>query len=818
MVKKKINGIKKVKIGLTSPREIQEWGERSLLDGTIVGEVSSWETVNYKTLKPEMGGLFCQKIFGPIKDYTCACDKKVKIPQVKICNICGVERTLSRVRRYRFGHIKLKQSVVHPLYASYKPSPLGACMNWSNKRLQSIIFATEFCHLSPHFLNFSSWFNILTTLKKNSQKSDHHLKLNVTSDNKPNLASSSPKLFRELRSTKFNNTLKNSLLKRNNAIKRKKIYKLRTLPEELFLYGINYDMTWDQVEHFQVFIFYSWIQPSPNESIIPYYFFTKKIKNQNLPHQIRKKSNKNSKQELYQFQSSPIQTGGSVIEKILAHYNPINLKRQLEFEYEKINNVLNLIKIQMNYYLSINYEKEHSDLRKKWNRLKQFRKKYLRRLGYFRKIYLYNMQPAWMVLSCLPVLPPDLRPVTKLGGQIFISDINSLYRKVLTRNKRIPHKMQFTVFDPALSSSWNLWCFNLRLLQEAVDSLLQTGNVDSNQNEFSSFSKQGKNTKALIDSLKGKKGRFRQHLLGKRVDYSGRSVIVVGPELKIYECGLPLEMAIELFQPYIIQNLKSNNITITTTSAKTFIDEHRPKIWNILKKIMKGHPILLNRAPTLHRLGIQAFFPKLINGKAILLHPLVCPAFNADFDGDQMAVHIPLSTLARTEALNLIWARNNLLAPSSGQPLLLPAQDMVLGCYYLTSSASLTNSNLNLNKNSKNLYLLNNFEVFKKQLAQITKYHFYNFQDVYQAFEKGSLSMHTPIWLNWSQPFQNLILQNEAQASELVLEHQIDFFGNTTLVRENRYKSTTTTTSTYLYIRTTPGRLFFYKLALNLNF
>ncbi|KFM22490.1 DNA-directed RNA polymerase subunit beta', partial [Auxenochlorella protothecoides] len=702
-----------VKIGLTSPREIQEWGERSLLDGTIVGEVSSWETVNYKTLKPEMGGLFCQKIFGPIKDYTCACDKKVKIPQVKICNICGVERTLSRVRRYRFGHIKLKQSVVHPLYASYKPSPLGACMNWSNKRLQSIIFATEFCHLSPHFLNFSSWFNILTTLKKNPQKSDHHLKLNVTSDNKSNLASSSPKLFRELRSTKFNNTLKNSLLKRS----------------------------------------------------------------------------------------------GSVIEKILAHYNPINLKRQLEFEYEKINNVLNLIKIQMNYYLSINYEKEHSDLRKKWNRLKQFRKKYLRRLGYFRKIYLYNMQPAWMVLSCLPVLPPDLRPVTKLGGQIFISDINSLYRKVLTRNKRIPHKMQFTVFDPALSSSWNLWCFNLRLLQEAVDSLLQTGNVDSNQNEFSSFSKQGKNTKALIDSLKGKKGRFRQHLLGKRVDYSGRSVIVVGPELKIYECGLPLEMAIELFQPYIIQNLKSNNITITTTSAKTFIDEHRPKIWNILKKIMKGLPILLNRAPTLHRLGIQAFFPKLINGKAILLHPLVCPAFNADFDGDQMAVHIPLSTLARTEALNLIWARNNLLAPSSGQPLLLPAQDMVLGCYYLTSSASLTNSNLNLNKNSKNLYLLNNFEVFKKQLAQITKYHFYNFQDVYQAFEKGSLSMHTPIWLNWSQPFQNLILQNEAQASELVLEHQIDFFGNTTLVRENRYKSTTTTTSTYLYIRTTPGRL-----------
>ena len=810
MVKKKINGIKKVKIGLTSPREIQEWGERSLLDGTIVGEVSSWETVNYKTLKPEMGGLFCQKIFGPIKDYTCACEKKVKIPQVKICNICGVERTLSRVRRYRFGHIKLKQSVVHPLYASYKPSPLGSCMNWSNKRLQGVIFATEFCHLSPHFLNFSPWFNILLRLKKKPLQTENPLKFNLIIENKLPLNCSSPKLFRKYNT--FNNT-KQSLVKKNYIRKRKKIYKGRTLPEELFLYGINYDMTWDQVEHFQVFIFYSWAQPSPMESLIPYYFFTKKIKNQNLSHQIRKKFNKNNKQELYQLQSSPIQTGGSVIEKILAHYNPINLKRQLEFEYEKINSVLNLIKNQMNYYLSINYEKEYNDLRKKWNRLKQFRKKYLRRLGYFRKIYLYNMQPAWMVLSCLPVLPPDLRPVTKLGGQIFISDINSLYRKVLTRNKRIPHKMQFTVFDPALSSSWNLWCFNLRLLQEAVDSLLQTGNIDSNQNEFASFAKQGKNTKALIDSLKGKKGRFRQHLLGKRVDYSGRSVIVVGPELKIYECGLPLEMAIELFQPYIIQHLKSNNITITTTSAKNFIEEHRPKIWSILKKIMKGHPILLNRAPTLHRLGIQAFFPKLINGKAILLHPLVCPAFNADFDGDQMAVHIPLSALARTEALNLIWARNNLLAPSSGQPLLLPAQDMVLGCYYLTSSASLTSSNLK--KFPKNLYLLTNFETFKTQLAEITKYNFYTFQDVYQAFEKGQVSMHTPIWLSWTQPFQNLIVQNEAQAAELILEHQIDYFGNTTLIRENRYQLTATPTLTYLYIRTTPGRLFFYQLALN---
>nr|AHK10003.1 beta' chain of RNA polymerase [Prototheca wickerhamii] len=811
MTKNKMREIQKVKIGLTSPREIQDWGERYLLDGTIIGEINSWETVNYKTLKPEMGGLFCQKIFGPIKDYTCACGKKNKKTQTKICENCGVERTLSRVRRYRFGHIKLSQPVVHSLYASSKPSPLGACINWSNKRLQGVISATEFCHLPTHFLAFNPWFNIVSIFKNKANEPKNNknsYKLTKTINKKQ-----VPKLFRKLIYISANQNINKFKLK-TNLETIKKVYKLQLFPNELFLYGINYDMTWDQVENFQEFLFYNWAQPSPHESLIPYYFFTKKIKNENLIHQTRQTTNINDSQKINQFQSYPIQTGGSVIEKILAHYHPINFQKQLELEYKKINTILDLIKQQMDYYLNIQYEKQHGDLRKKWNRLKQVRKKYLRRLGYFRKIFLYNMQPAWMVLSCLPVLPPDLRPVTKLGGQIFISDLNSLYRKVLTRSKRISHKMQFTMFDPALSGSWNLWCFNLRLLQEAVDSLLQTGNMDSYQNDFSSLAKQGKKTKALIDSLKGKKGRFRQHLLGKRVDYSGRSVIVVGPTLKIYECGLPLEMAIELFQPYIIQKLRSNNITITTTSAKAFIAEHQTKIWDILTKIMRGHPILLNRAPTLHRLGIQAFFPKLVLGKAILLHPLVCPAFNADFDGDQMAVHIPLSLLARTEALNLIWARNNLLAPASGQPLLLPAQDMVLGCYYLTSAAPLIISNLHYNKLSKKLDLFNNFEAFQNQLVQIAKHRFFNFQDVRQSFEKGALGIHTPIWIYWPRRYQNMVIKKQAQASELLLECQIDFFGNTILVRKDRYKFRAT--STYSYIRTTPGRLFFYELTLNL--
>jgi DNA-directed RNA polymerase beta' subunit len=319
------------------------------------------------------------------------------------------------------------------------------------------------------------------------------------------------------------------------------------------------------------------------------------------------------------------------------------------------------------------WEKERQSILKKLNRLKHSEKKCLRRLQYFRDFHKNQMQPAWMVLNYLPVLPPGLRPITSIRGELVVSDINTLYRKLLTRNKRINVATRFGIFDTALSGSWASWCYNLRQLQEAIDMLLKTGSIEA-----------GKTTKSLLESLKGKKGRFRQHLLGKRVDYSGRSVIVVGPNLKIHECGIPKQMAIELFQPFIIQKLRNKGIVFTTTAAKAIIAEQNPIIWDILKEIMKNHPVLLNRAPTLHRLGIQAFLPKLVEGKAILLHPLVCPAFNADFDGDQMAVHIPLSPTARAEALTLLWSRNHLLAPSSGQPLLLPTQDMVLGCYYLT--------------------------------------------------------------------------------------------------------------------------------------
>ena len=889
----------KLEIGLASPKQIKDWAERYLPTGEVVGEVTSWETVNYKTLKPEPNGLFCQRIFGPIVDYTCACGKKSNKLQSGFCAKCGVERTTSRVRRYRLGYIRLKQPVVHTLYATHKPSPFSLCLDWSNKRIQAIMYGTEFCNLPANFNIFSSnldiyqkWFSTISTeyydkinssassfsnftcpvVKETTKKklplvlikNDKNLKqqnINKFSKNlskrptlfllkdriDPIFESSetkhypqnkiNPQFYYEeilgqskkedgnnqfINSANLNRTekmgiskyifgnkvesdkkilssqtkfrsrvtrqriensipsldhrIKNSgtviqgandinpewnsgpdqpnqisadniksFTKTSDKIKAERIktkfyqtqtiYPIQKLQLGLHIYGIDYDMTWRQVEDLQDFLIYSWEQPANYEANIPYYNFSKIV------------DNKLYKEIPIYSQFYPIQTGGLVFQKMLSHFDLINYQRQLRLQYNELkssifyiqeklallpknefaslspslssntinsnqrlldkqshlkNNLSSALQMKQGQKLFLSsaeikfrqeilqfgkgkstWEKERQSILKKLNRLKHSEKKCLRRLQYFRDFHKNQMQPAWMVLNYLPVLPPGLRPITSIRGELVVSDINTLYRKLLTRNKRINGATRFGIFDTALSGSWASWCYNLRQLQEAIDMLLKTGSIEA-----------GKTTKSLLESLKGKKGRFRQHLLGKRVDYSGRSVIVVGPNLKIHECGIPKQMAIELFQPFIIQKLRNKGIVFTTTAAKAIIAEQNPIIWDILKEIMKNHPVLLNRAPTLHRLGIQAFLPKLVEGKAILLHPLVCPAFNADFDGDQMAVHIPLSPTARAEALTLLWSRNHLLAPSSGQPLLLPTQDMVLGCYYLTVPTPKLDKNL----------------------------------------------------------------------------------------------------------------------------
>ena len=781
-----------VEIGLASPKQIKEWAERELPNGEIVGEVTSWETVNYKTLKPEPNGLFCQRIFGPVVDYICACGKKSNKVYMGFCLKCGVERTTSRVRRYRLGYIKFKQPIVHTLYASHKPSPLHLCLDWSNKRIQAVMYGTEFCKLPPHFTNFLSRILIdrvlfekkITINKKNfsiHRKDFFRYEKTLSLNTHPHFIRGKfvffeytkilskykkPKLFRDL-NQKFSITTK--------------------LETEFLLYGVTYDATWRQVENIQDFLFYLSEQSKSYEKSIPYYNYKKVVKN-----------NTTKEIPLHQ-QFYPIQTGGFVFQKILSHFELLPILQQFRLHHYIVKNYIIYLQEKLKWYPSgSDWEllEERMRIVKKLTRLKQYEKKYVKRLQYFRDFYNTDMKPAWMILSYLPVLPPGLRPIMSIQGELIVSDINSLYRKVLTRNKRVNSVTQFKIFDTALSGSWASWCYNLRQVQEAVDSLFKTGSVDS-----------GKTTKSLLDSLKGKKGRFRQHLLGKRVDYSGRSVIVVGPNLKIYECGLPKQMAIELFQPFLIQKLRNKRIALTTTAAKTIITQKKPIIWSLLGEIMKNHPVLLNRAPTLHRLGIQAFLPRLVEGKAILLHPLVCPAFNADFDGDQMAVHIPLGAASRSEAFHLMWSRNHILAPASGQPLLLPTQDMVLGCYYLT-----------ILKNSKLKDYKTN--LVKRENLSSSGYYFSTLNEVQQAYDQGILQTHTPIWVRWFGILQNFISEQESKFLEQPLEFRIDVFGKSEYIFHDRQVqkrkefsdgfSIVNNFKNSLYIRTTPGRIFFH--------
>ena len=776
-----------LEIGLASPKEIRSWAERFLPTGEVVGEVTSWETVNYKTLKPEPNGLFCQKIFGPIVDYTCACGKKAVKVSSDFCPKCGVERTVARVRRYRMGYLKLSQPVAHTLYSSQKPSPLGLCIHWPNKRLQAVLYGTEFCHLPEIFQYFAPsnnleryWDNIfqdyslinsleinsIELLNKSMIKNRTNLSLTEDFEN-TFFKQKKPRLFKSVEVLQKNS---------QDLINLKDNYPKQKVNLGLYIYGVSYDMCWRQIEDIQEYLMYMWEHPQSNDNFIPNYFFTEDV------------SNNVKKDTPFHNQYYPVQTGAFVFQQIFAHYDLVGLQRQISLQVHELKEILATLKEQSQIISS----SERKQVQIEITRLQSLEKKYLRRLQYCRDFYLSKMQPAWMMLSYLPILPPGLRPITSIRGELVVSDLNSLYRKILTRNRRLTNSTRFGIFDTALSGSWSSWCYNLRQVQEAVDSLLKTGKVES-----------GKTTKSLLDALKGKRGRFRQHLLGKRVDYSGRSVIVVGPQLKIYECGLPKQMALELFQPFLIQQLRNKGIAFTTTGAKAIIVERKPIIWTLLREILRNHPILLNRAPTLHRLGIQAFLPKLVDGKAILLHPLVCPAFNADFDGDQMAVHVPLSPAAKAEAFNLVLACNNMLAPSTGQPLLLPTQDMVLGCYYLTIA------------NEKNSIACEN----------LSKPHYYaDFNEVLEKYNINTLHTHTPIWVQWTGNVQNCVSEAQSHERDSLCEIRIDLNGNLECFSTDSYKFQNYLninfqhpkhSQTGFLIRTTPGRIVLYNILLN---
>src|SRR5512139_891590 len=496
-----------IRISIASPDDILSWS---------FGEIKKPETINYRTFKPERDGLFCARIFGPVKDYECLCGKykRMKYKGV-ICEKCGVEVTLAKVRRERMGHIELAAPVAHIWFLKSLPSRIGLLLDMTLKDLERVLYFENYIVLEPG----------LTSLKP-----------------------------------------------------------LQLLSEEDYLKA----------------------------------------------------------QEDFGEDSFTASIGAEAIRERLKGLDLEKLAADLRVEIAEST----------------------SELKPK---------KLAKRLKVVEAFTQSGNKPEWMILTVVPVIPPELRPLVPLdGGRFATSDLNDLYRRVINRNNRLKRLMELRAPDIIIRNE-------KRMLQEAVDALFDNGRrgrVITGANK--------RPLKSLADMLKGKQGRFRQNLLGKRVDYSGRSVIVVGPELKLHQCGLPKKMALELFKPFIYSRLDAKGLSTTVKQAKKLVEKEKPEVWDILDEVIREHPVLLNRAPTLHRLGIQAFEPVLIEGKAIQLHPLVCAAFNADFDGDQMAVHVPLSVEAQAEARILMLATSNLLQPAHGKPIIVPTQDIVLGLYYMT--------------------------------------------------------------------------------------------------------------------------------------
>ncbi|HKH20569.1 MAG TPA: DNA-directed RNA polymerase subunit beta', partial [Gammaproteobacteria bacterium] len=502
----KVEDFDAIRIGLASPDMIRSWS---------FGEVKKPETINYRTFKPERDGLFCAKIFGPVRDYECLCGKYKRLKhRGVVCEKCGVEVTLTKVRRERMGHIDLASPVAHIWFLKSLPSRIGLLLDLTLRDIERVLYFEAFVVIDPG----------MTTLERGQLLSD-----------------------------------------------------------EMYLQAIE--------EHGDEF---------------------------------------------------DARMGAEAVYELLRSIDMQNEAIRLRGEINETGSETKLKRIG-------------------------------KRLKLIESFIESGNRPEWMVLTVLPVLPPDLRPLVPLdGGRFATSDLNDLYRRVINRNNRLKRLLELNAPDIIVRNE-------KRMLQESVDALLDNGRrgraiTGSNKRPL----------KSLADMIKGKQGRFRQNLLGKRVDYSGRSVIVVGPTLRLHQCGLPKKMALELFKPFIFSKLHLRGLATTIKAAKKLVEKEGAEVWDILDEVIREHPVLLNRAPTLHRLGIQAFEPVLIEGKAIQLHPLVCAAFNADFDGDQMAVHVPLSVEAQLEARALMMSTNNILSPAHGDPIIVPSQDIVLGLYYLT--------------------------------------------------------------------------------------------------------------------------------------
>lgn len=579
---RKLKDFNAISLSIASPEDILSWSN---------GEITKPETINYRTQKPERDGLFCERIFGPVKNWECACGKYKRIRyRGIICEKCGVEVTRSIVRRERMGHIKLAVPVAHTWFLRSTPSKIGLLLDLPVKKLEQVVYFASYVVVE---VDDKSKEEELKKLEEEYKKVIDQIK----EENNESLKAAK-------KAVKKGDMKEDDLMKLEGE-----------LVEKIEQTNENFKIARDELRSLEV----------------------AKVLTETEYRNVSMKFG-------HVFRAG---IGADAVREIIQKIDLKSFIKEMKEEYK--------------------------------NSTGQKQKKVVKRMKLAGSLLRSEIKPEWMVLTVIPVIPPDLRPMVQLdGGRFATSDLNDLYRRVINRNQRLKKLIQLGAPE--------IICRNeKRMLQEAVDILIsnQVRNSRAGMNYV-----QKRKLKSLSDMLKGKQGRFRQNLLGKRVDYSGRSVIVVGPQLKLFECGLPKYVTLELFKPFVISKLIEYELAYNVKSAEKIIKSGEKIVWDILEEIIQGKYVLLNRAPTLHRLGIQAFQPRLVEGKAIQVHPLVCAAFNADFDGDQMAVHLPLSDSAQKEAREIMLSAQNLLKPSSGDPVVNPSQDMVLGCYFLTQAFS----------------------------------------------------------------------------------------------------------------------------------
>src|SRR3954454_14219284 len=684
-----VNDFNAVRISLASPEQVRSWS---------YGEVTKPETINYRTLKPEKDGLFCEKIFGPQKDFECYCGKYKRVRYKGIvCDKCGVEVARSKVRRERMGHIELASPVAHIWFVKGTPSRLGLLLDISPRNLERVLYFAQY--IITHVDEAAKQRALKRLQDEMSAAADEKVKgfeeslLSVETRRDEAVAEMKTRRESELAS------LEDERQRAADALMKSAVDLQETLEK-----GVG------TLQNSAVEFEGSVVVPAKEVVTDQHVEALKALVQERVAAQEEEFAKRKSDTEMDSdaLTKATIEAANAEAEPLRKKIEEDRKSVTTEFnerlkELEDLKDPADMLNAQsaagkvrlltdaeyktlgdrygnvfsaamgadalLNILNRVDVEKLRTKLQLEMQSTSgQKRKQATKRLRVVEALRKSENKAQWMVLTALPVLPPDLRPMVQLdGGRFATSDLNDLYRRVINRNNRLKRLLELGAPEIIIRNE-------KRMLQEACDAL-----IDNGRRGRAIAGTGNHRLKSLSDMLKGKQGRFRQNLLGKRVDYSGRSVIVVGPELRLHQCGLPKKMALELFKPFVMRGLVEKGFAHNIKSAKRIVERVRPEVWDVLEDVIKDHPVLLNRAPTLHRLGIQAFMPVLVEGSAIQIHPLVCTAFNADFDGDQMAVHVPLSTAAQEEARTMMLSTANLLSPADGSPVVAPTQDMVLG-------------------------------------------------------------------------------------------------------------------------------------------